>query len=353
MTMTTPSLRYLFALVVSVNHLHIAVVGEKAFREVGGSQLYLPIVADQYDECIDVMCYNEASLDACEKVAYEMAGNLFTFSTTLNECCIKSCGRELFLNSSIYQTSAIAPQIGYSVHLFNRGGGAKIRAKRDSNWETPAKAGLSLIPVFIALSTAPGGAAAAVVVAGISLMIDFLDKKEDTYEQIRQRVLHDMRSEIADDKVHTMERQLENWEDGTFFRHARILNIRAISYQQLHKELINGNLQNQVPNDNIIREYDDLIDQMVNLHSDVDFRQNIFKLRYNHLSSLAYYHEYAGLDIYILSMLIIAKKDQSSTQMAYREQLTDSAEEHYNYLMFLFGKRLIYGGSITGKKSIR
>ena len=354
MRMMTPSRRYLLALIVtvSVNYLPIMVVSEDVSGKVGGSQLYLPIKPERHDECIDVTCINELSLDACEIKAYEMAGNMFTFDSTHNKCCIKSCGSKIYNNTPIYSVD-IVPQSGYSMYIYNRDGGGKKRAKRYVNWQSPVQAGLKLLPTLVRVGlTAPLGpgiatgvsAATTVVVVGISQMINMLSHKEDTYEQIRQQVLHDIRNEIAADKVHTMKRQLENWEDGTFFRFAGYLNIRAISYDRLHEKLIKGDLENLVVNDNNIREYDELIDQLVILQSDVDLKQNVFKLTNHYVSSLAYYHDYAALDVYILSMLIIAKRDTPVLQATYRDQLLSSAENHYNYLMFLIGKRLIYDG---------
>ena len=239
------------------------------------------------------------------------------------------------------------------MYIYNRGGGENKRAKRYVNWQSSVQVGLKLLPTLVRVGlTVPLGpgvastlsVATTVVVVGISQMINMLSHKEDTYEQIRQQVLYDIRNEIAADKVQTMKRQLENWEDGTFFRMARHLNISAISYEQLHEQLMNGDLERQVLNDNIIREYDALIHQLVILQNDVDLKQNVFKMTNHYVSSLAYYHDYAALDIYILSMLIIAKRDSPVLQSTYRDQLISSAENHYNYLMFLIGKRLIYDG---------
>ena len=344
------TLRYLLVLIVSINHLQI-VVSEDDSGTASDSQLYTPIITDQYDECVDVTCLNEPSLDACQNKAYEMAGNMFTFKSTDSQCCIKTCDRNLLHNSSIYSIDTV-PQSGYSMYIFNRDSqhGGRNRANRDRNWQTPVKAGLEIIQTIASFAAgSPVGAIVNIFIGIIRLIIDLFLKKEDTYKQIEQQVLKAIRKEISDDRVHTMKLQLDNWDDGTFFRLARRLHITPMSPDQIHDLLMNGEVAHLPVSDTMRQEYDVLIDELRNLKNDVDYKQNIFQLSSNFANSLAYYHEYAGLDVYLLSALIAANRNLTNVREVYREQLKDSAEDHYNYLMLLFGKQLIYEGSRDGK----
>ena len=349
--MIPPGLKYL-ALIVIVNHLHMTVVSGSVSMTADDSTLYLPIIADQYDGCINVTCHDEPSLDACENKAYKIAGNMFMFNITNDECCIKTCDRKIFHNTSIYITD-IVPQTVSVMYIFNCNNGGRHMVKRDVDWQNPTKAGLAVAGTLVAMGAAlapvSGGASAviggvaAIIVSLISLMINMFGNTEDMYQQIRQQVLH----EIATDRVEIMRRQLDNWNDGTFFRYARRLNIRSKSPYQIKQELLNGQLETQA-----IRAgaYDQLIGELRVLHNDVDLKQNKFKLTSHFVDSLAYYHEYAALNVYLLSMLIVARGNvPDSLRETYRQQLRDSAQDHYNYLMFIFGKRLIYDGSILGK----
>ena len=349
--MIPPGLSYLLAFIIIVNHLHMTEVSGNVSLAAADSKLYLPIIADQYDGCIDVTCHDEPSRDACQNKAYEIAGNMFMFNITNNECCIKTCDSKNFRNTSIYITG-IAPQIVSVRYIFNCNNGGMHLVKRDVDWQNPTRAGLSVAGTLVAMGAAlapfSGGASAviggvaAIIVSLISLMINMFGNTEDMYQQIRQQVLH----EIATDRVEIMRRQLDNWNDGTFFRYARRLNIRPKSPHQIQQELLNGQLETQAIT---VHDYDYLLSELRVLHNDVDLKQNKFMLTSHFGDSLAYYHEYAALNVYLLSMLIAARGNvPDSLRETYRQQLRDSAQDHYNYLMFIFGKRLIYDGSIPG-----